>query len=538
MGRHRPPSSTTSAVERPHDTLPRQDAPASVPANTKIPVRRGRLAAAAGFVLLAVVAVPGGPASQVLGPTGDPAVPSAVALDPASRGQLAADRETRPRPPVAGTTTGAAPSSTVSGTTAASGTTQDTAATAAGTATSSSSSSSAPSSPSSSSSTSASSSSSTSASSSSSTASSSAASSSSSAGAGTTTSSSSPTASSSASSAAAAGPSSSTSAAALPAGTTRGVLADLTQLTSTSTSTAAWKNVLSAAADHSGGVDLANQDNTHAARTLAAALVFARTGDAASRDQVVSALRQLPKAPLGSARVLSVARQLGGYAIAADLIDYRDASFQSWIGGMRTANIGNHGRWTAISQTSEDSPNNWGAWAMASRIAVSSYLGDKADLARAATVFRGFVGERSAYAGFRHTSDFDPSWGCGGDAWVPINPANCGGQSGAIVEDISRSAGAYPSVDTTGLTYSWEVLGGATLSSRLLARAGYTDVWQWGDRALLRAATFLQQHGGYTPAYRANQYIPYEINRAYGTQLGPLGAVGYGRQFGFTDWLR
>ena len=492
-------------------------------------MRRGRLAAAAGFVLLAVVAVPGGPASQVLGPTGDPAAPSAVALDPASRGQQAADRETRPRPPVVSTTTGAAPSSTVSGTTAASGTTQDTAATGADTSTSSSSSAA------SSSSTSATTSSSTSASTSSST-SPSATASSSAAGTGTTTSSS-PTASSSATSAAAAG-SSTTAAAALPAGTTQGVLADLGQLTSTSTSTAAWKNVLSAAADRSGGVDLANQDNTHAARTLAAALVFARTGDAASHDQVVSALRQLPKAPLGSARVLSVARQLGGYAIAADLIGYRDASFQSWIGGMRTANIGNHGRWTAISQTSEDSPNNWGAWAMASRIAVSSYLGDKADLARAATVFRGFVGERAAYAGFRHTSDFDPSWGCGGTAWVPINPANCGGQSGAIVEDISRSAGAYPSVDTTGLTYSWEVLGGATLSSRLLARAGYTDVWQWGDRALLRAATFLQQHGGYTPAYRANQYIPYEINRAYGVDLGPIGPAGYGRQFGFTDWLR
>jgi hypothetical protein len=313
---------------------------------------------------------------------------------------------------------------------------------------------------------------------------------------------------------------------------------DVSSLTAESISGTAWTNVLSAAADRRGGVDLANQDSTYAARTVAAALVYARTGDTAQRDQVIATLRQLPSASLSGARVLSVSRQLGGYAIAADVVGYRDPAFQSWIGGMRTKVIGGHGRWVAISQTSEDSPNNWGAWAMASRIAVSSYLGDRADLARAATVFRGFVGERSAYAGFAHTSDYDASWGCGGAAWVPINPASCGGQAGAIVEDISRSAGSYPSVDKVGLTYSWEVLGGATLSSRLLQRAGYADVWQWGDRALLRAATFLQQHGGYSSMYSANQYIPYEINRAYSVNLGPLGPVGFGRQFGFTDWLQ
>ena len=316
----------------------------------------------------------------------------------------------------------------------------------------------------------------------------------------------------------------------------QGLIAGGAELASLPMSGAAWNTVLSAARDHSGSVNLADQDSTHAARTLASALVAVRTGDAAQRDHVVSVLRQLPGSSLSGARVLAISRQLGGYAIAADLVGYQDPSFRAWIGGMRTKDVGNHGRWTTISMTSEDSANNWGTWAMATRIAISGYLGDRGDLDRAARVFRGFTGDRSAYAGFKPTNDFDPSWTCGSE-WVPINPASCGAKGGAIVEDISRSDGSYPSVDSTGLTYSWEVLGGATLSARLLERAGYRDVWQWSDRALLRAATFLQRNGGYAPEYRVNQYIPHEINAAYGVQLGPVGAVGHGRQFGFTDWL-
>ena len=80
-------------------------------------------------------------------------------------------------------------------------------------------------------------------------------------------------------------------------------------------------------------------------------------------------------------------------------------------------------------------------------------------------------------------------------------------------------------------------VGGATLTARLLQRAGWTDVWQWSDNALLRAAEFLNDHGGYAPRHRANQYIPHEINAAYGTTLGPVATPGHGRQFGFTDWL-
>lgn len=310
------------------------------------------------------------------------------------------------------------------------------------------------------------------------------------------------------------------------------------KLLSLPTSGSAWTTMLSVANGSVGSPDLANQDNLHAGRTVAAAMVYARTGQTAYRDKVVGELRKLPSQSLSGARVLSVARQLAGYAVAADLVGYRDPAFVSYLGDMRTRTIGGHSRWTSVSQTSENTASNWGAWAMASRIAISLYVGDKADVARAATVFKGFTGDRSAYAGFQPTQDFDASWACDPNAWVPINPASCGTKAGAIVEDISRTGAAYPAVDDTGRTYSWETLGGATLSARLLARGGFPDVYQWSDQALLRAAQFLQRNGGYAPMYTTNQYIPWEINTAYGVNIGPVNPAGFGRQFGFTDWLR
>lgn len=304
------------------------------------------------------------------------------------------------------------------------------------------------------------------------------------------------------------------------------------------TSGTAWTNMLNVANGSLGAPNLADQDNTNAGRTLAAALVYARTGKTSYRDKVVAQLRRVGPDTLVGAKVLSVGRQLAGYATAADLVGYRDPTFVAFMSDMRTRKIGGHSRWYALTQTSEDTASNWGAWALSSRIAISAYLGDTNDLARAANVFRGFLGDRSAYAGFRPTSEFDQTWVCGPTAgWVPINPVECGDKAGAIVEDISRSAGAYPSIDKVGRMYSWETLGGATLSAKILSRHGYPDVYSWSDRALLRAATFMHRNGGYAPEYGANQHIPWLINKAYGVALGPVNAARYGRQYGYTDWL-
>lgn len=314
---------------------------------------------------------------------------------------------------------------------------------------------------------------------------------------------------------------------------------DATRLAALPTAASTPWSKMKAVADGSlGTVSLSNQDSTTPAKTLAAALVFARTGSETHRAKAEAILRQLPTASLVGARVLSLGRQLAGFVLAADLIGYRDPAFVSWVDRMRTANVGGHSRWYVLKTTSEDSANNWGGWAMASRVAASAYLGDTADLARCAQVVKGYS-ERSAYAGFRSTADFDPSWAIDPVAWTPVNPDGVPGKSGACVEDISRSAGAFPTVDDTGRTYSWEFIGGWSLSCRVLARSGFPDAYSWGNSALLRAARFLASVGGYPPLYSVNQYIPHEINNVYTVALVPVsGSAGYGRQFGFTDWLR
>jgi hypothetical protein len=62
-----------------------------------------------------------------------------------------------------------------------------------------------------------------------------------------------------------------------------------------------------------------------------------------------------------------------------------------------------------LVSTHEDRPNNWGTHAGASRVAVAVYLGDSAELERAAQVFKGWLGDRASYAGFNYG---DLSWQC------------------------------------------------------------------------------------------------------------------------------
>jgi len=322
-----------------------------------------------------------------------------------------------------------------------------------------------------------------------------------------------------------------------PVAGSRHLLIDPAALDALPTRGPAWRALLDTASGDLGDPDLEDQDNTNAGQTLAAALVYARTREEPFRERVVEQLEQLPELSLDDARVLSIARQLGGYAISADLVGYREPEFVEFMADVRTRDIGNHGRWTTLVQTSEDTANNWGTWALASRIALSLYVDDRADVERAADVFRGFLGDREAYAGFQPTDAFEEGWVCGDpETWVPINPAGCGERSGAAVEDISRTRGPYPEVDGQGLQYSWEVLAGITMTAVLLEEAGYDDVYDWSDGAILRAAEFVERHDGFPSKYASTQYVAWSLNRAYDTDL-PAKPAGYGRQFGYTDWL-
>jgi hypothetical protein len=335
--------------------------------------------------------------------------------------------------------------------------------------------------------------------------------------------------------------------------TERFLIADRAEIMALPTSGPAW-NAVVAAADRTLTPDLSDQDNRGPADAVAAGLVYVRTGDARYRTKVVTALQALPGQERRSGtRVLSIGRQLAGWVLAADLVDHRDPTFVRWVDGLRTSNIGGHNRWYGLSQTHEDTANNWGTFAGVSRLAASLYVGDASDVRRVASLFQAWLGENPSFwpglsgsgsgQGFKPTSSFDGSWNCRSSGWIPLNTGCTSTKAaldGAIVEDISRSATSWPQApDKTGFGYSWEVMQAVTLEALLLSRNGYPDAWEWSDQGLRRATDYLRRAGGFNSGHFSStaHWVPWMIDAAYGTNHAAGRAAGKGRSFGFTDWL-
>ncbi len=320
------------------------------------------------------------------------------------------------------------------------------------------------------------------------------------------------------------------------------------------TSGAAWDRVKNAAYGSWGAADLTNQDNKHDLSVLAGALVYARTGDPALRskvrDGVLAAKRSLDQSSEWQTDngVLATGRQLGAYVIAADLIDLKrfdaaaDNEFRSWLSAIRTTEIGTHGRWRTLTFTCENAAANWSAFACASRIAASVYLGDTADVDRAANIIRAVFGERSAYPPdapgrngyFAHASSYDASWACDDANWIAINPScakNGINIDGAIVEDASRGGGCCV-LQGDGMMYSKESLQGFFFSAEMLYRTGrYGNPYNWSNQALKRALDFMQRSG-----WEFITYVPWLANDRYGTSY-PQPEKGNGRIMSWGDWL-
>ncbi len=300
------------------------------------------------------------------------------------------------------------------------------------------------------------------------------------------------------------------------------ILVSRDRLMSLPTSGAAWQAMVNEANGFS-GVNLNNQDDNNDVKLLAWALVTARTGG--DVGPIYQALSRVPGTE--GDNMLALGRNLAPVVLAADLVGYRDPGFVNWLRGVTRANIG--GR-TLIS-THEDRPNNWGTHAGASRVAADIYLGDTADLGRAAAVFRGWLGERSAYAGFSY-GELD--WQSNPSAPVGINPrgAKIDGHSvdGVLPDDLRRSGGfTWP---PPAENYVYEALQGAILQAELLSRAGYAS-YQWGDSALARAYAWLYNVAAF-PAEGDDSWQPHLVNARYGT--GYSGARARRAREGL--WLR
>src|SRR5919107_1986618 len=263
------------------------------------------------------------------------------------------------------------------------------------------------------------------------------------------------------------------------------------------------------------------------------------TGEGAYRAKAVAGVLAAIGTEVGG-RTLALGRNLVAYVVAADLVNLDDADagggarFRAWLSAVRTETLDGG---TLIS-THERRPNNWGTHAGASRVAADAYLGDRADLDRAAAVFRGWTGERATYAGF----DFgDLSWQIDPLRPVGVNPSPAPtllglDLGGALPEEMRR--GCVLQLPPCATNYPWGALAGATVQAQLLVRQGF-DAWAWGNQALRRATQFLWDLDGRFGGWWAasdDGFVPALVDAAYGATFPVDASAGPGKNMGFTAW--
>lgn len=293
----------------------------------------------------------------------------------------------------------------------------------------------------------------------------------------------------------------------------------------------AWNELVTWACKPLPSPDIAARDSFCDVQVMARGLVYARTGNTRCRDEVIEAIRKVMGTE-DEGDVLSLGRNVPGYVIGADLVGLPsdlEPTFRAWLAGLLDEELDG----TTLRRVHERRPNNWGTHAGGARAVIARYLGDEKELARVAQVFRGWLGERLAYDEF----DFgDLAWQADPAKPVAVNPrgATKDGHSldGVLPDDQRRSGGfSWPPPKEN---YVYEALQGALLQALVLSRAGY-DVWEWGDRALLRSAVWLEREADF-PAEGDDTWQPYVIKHFYGVELRTVLPSRPGKNVGWTDW--
>lgn len=323
----------------------------------------------------------------------------------------------------------------------------------------------------------------------------------------------------------------------------------------------AWRQLKAAADGDLGSPNIADQNSHHDVNTLAVALVYARTGDSHYRKKAAHAIWNAVGTERGGTS-LALARNLLSYVVAAELIDFkeyqprRERRFKNWLKVVRNEPLRSD---PIPGQTlvglHERGASNGGGMAGASRVAVAIYLRDEKDLARAAQVMKGWLGDRSAYPGIP-APDFGPedvgkglrfggynddlSWQADPSKPVGIDPkgATKDGHSidGALPDDMRRGGSfRWPPRFTQ---YPREALSGYVALAELLYRQGY-DVYDWSDQALLRATRFLWNLDREFPDegwWEPDIPIYWVINYRYHTNFPISPTTAIGRNIGWTSW--
>lgn len=293
----------------------------------------------------------------------------------------------------------------------------------------------------------------------------------------------------------------------------------------------AWESLKAAADRPAGTPRLRDQNDQVDVLVLARALVYSRTGEARYREEVIRLCREAVGTEEGGS-CLALGRNLAAYVVAADLVRLppeQDLAFRRWLRKKLTAI---HER-RSLRSTHESRPNNWGTHAGGSRAVIARYLGDARELQRVAVVFKGWLGDRAAYSGFKFG---DLSWQQDPARPVGINPAGAsrdGHSIDGVLPDDQRRGGRFQWPPPRE-NYVYEALQGALLQAVVLHRAGY-DVWSWEDKALLRAFRWLNEEADF-PAEGDDTWQPHVVNHFYGSDFPAPVPARPGKNVGWADW--
>jgi hypothetical protein len=279
----------------------------------------------------------------------------------------------------------------------------------------------------------------------------------------------------------------------------------------------AWDAVLLGASQNCSNPEVSNQDDNTNVYVLAAAIVYARTNDVRYKNKVAAACDKLVANGNPGGTTLAWAREVGAYAMAADLAGYRTPAFETWLRNMAETYKGDDGR--TLRKAFQHRANNWGAHAFGALCAIYRYLGDAAALAEIREYWiKGVTGPNP---GFKYGDDL--SWHAAADDLRLINPQGAmkkGMNIDGIMPDDLRRGGPFqnPPVYTN---YAWGFLQGPIMAARILERAGM-PIWAAGDSALYRAANCLQNrfeklYGGWAARGDDEWMLPF-LDKAYGTQ--------------------
>jgi hypothetical protein len=300
------------------------------------------------------------------------------------------------------------------------------------------------------------------------------------------------------------------------------------------TSGAAWEAILRTANSNFGKAK-GGHDDPHDTYTLAQAYAAVRLDDNSLRAKVAENILSAIGSESGG-NVLSLARNMIGYVISADLIDLKnfdaakDSQFRAWLSTVRNKELGGQGTLISIH---ERRPNNFGTHATAARAAIAIYLGEQAELDRTAKIFKGWMGDRSSYSSYTYG---DLSWQADPGNPVGINPKGSSKQGHSIdgvLPDDQRRGGSFrwpPPKEN----YVYGALQGALAASQILNRVGY-DTWNWQDQAILRAYKWLHEQADFSPSGDDVWQLPL-VDHVYGTNYWSGSPVGNGKNMGWTDW--